>query len=193
MSEYIICSRCEEKPAAICISCLTDCMEELKQQPIAGEFTANMRILIKQFGHLSRKNSLEACDRLDSAEASRNEEYAFRLKIEKQRDGLKVEIKELKHDLQYCNARFEEVQDNNRERDKIIERLEASRKELLAACENTPATNMFSLFADFAEECFTKPSMAVYRNQFTGLATFLRSCVDRAEKMEAAIAKAKKE
>lgn len=107
------------------------------EQPIASEFTTNMRLLIKQFDHLSRKYSLEICDRLDNAKASH--------------------------------------------------------KDLLAACENSPAANMFSLFADFAEECFTKPSMAVYRNQFTGLATFLRSCVDRAEKMEAAIAKAKKE
>lgn len=36
MAEYTMCSRCEEKPAAICISCLTDCT--LKQQPIEGEF-----------------------------------------------------------------------------------------------------------------------------------------------------------
>jgi len=36
MNEYTICSRCNEKPAAICISCLTDCTD-LKQQPPAGE------------------------------------------------------------------------------------------------------------------------------------------------------------
>lgn len=62
---------------------------------------------------------------------------------------------------------------------------------LLAACKNSPAAEMFVSFANFAEQCTEKPSMAVYKSRFLGLATFLRSCVDRAEKMKAAIAKAK--
>lgn len=70
---------------------------------------------------------------------------------------------------------------------------EASKADLLEACENSPAADMFVSFANFAEQCTEKPSMAIYKGRFLGLATFLRSCVDRAEKMEAAIAKAKKE
>jgi len=80
------------------------------------------------------------------------------------------------------NEKFQTVKER-------LDQAEASKVELLTVCKNSPNANMFSLFADFAEECFTKPSMAVYRNKFNGLATFLRSCQDRAEKMEAAIAK----
>jgi len=74
---------------------------------------------------------------------------------------------------------------------KLKEKAE-SHDDLLAACEKFPTANMFSLFADFAEECFTKPSMAVYRNKFNGLATFLRSCESRAKQAEAVLPKAKK-
>ena len=83
-------------------------------------------------------------------------------------------------------------EDLTKEKCEEITRRWNSQPDLLTACENSPTDNMFSIFADFAEECFSKPSMAVYRNKFIGLATFLRSCEDRAQKIEAAIAKAKK-
>ena len=71
--------------------------------------------------------------------------------------------------------------------------LTAQRDDLLAACKNSPAPNMFTLFTHFAEECSEKPSMAVYKMNFLKLATFLRSCTDRAEKTMQAIAKAESE
>lgn len=72
-------------------------------------------------------------------------------------------------------------------------RLIAAAPDLLEACLNSPAPNMIAFFADFAEECTKKPSMAVYKSKFVGLATFLRSCKNRAERMQAVIIKAKKE
>ncbi len=63
-----------------------------------------------------------------------------------------------------------------------------SHSKLLEALKKDPAPNVFAQFADFTEDCMTKPSMAVYRSHFTGLSTFLRSCQDRAEKALQAIA-----
>lgn len=65
--------------------------------------------------------------------------------------------------------------------------------DLLAVCKKGPAPNVFAQFADFAEECMTKPSMAVYKGHFSGLAVFLRSCVSRSEESLQALAKAEKE
>ena len=69
-------------------------------------------------------------------------------------------------------------------------RLIAAAPELLEACKNSPASNMFTRFAKFAEECTEKPSMAVYKLNFMAMATFLRSCENNSQKVEAAIAKA---
>jgi len=68
--------------------------------------------------------------------------------------------------------------------------IEQQRDDLLAACENFPTANQINLFANFAEECTEKPSMAIYKGRFMTLAAFLRSCEDRVKKVEAAIAKA---
>lgn len=51
------------------------------EQPSASKFTADMRLLIEQFDHLSRKYSLEVCDRLDRAEASKAELVAVIWKL----------------------------------------------------------------------------------------------------------------
>lgn len=75
----------------------------------------------------------------------------------------------------------------------IIDRAESLNADLLEACNNSPAPNYFSTFADFAEECTEKASMAIYKGKFITLATFLRSCENRAITMQAAIAKAKSE
>lgn len=82
MSEYTICSHCNEKPAAICISCLTDCTE-LKQQPTAGAFTTMARktadnIYANDPRFWPSKSCLssyikEACDRLDNSEAEKKD------------------------------------------------------------------------------------------------------------------------
>jgi len=71
----------------------------------------------------------------------------------------------------------------------LLNQAEAINAELLTACETFPAPNIISVYADFAEECSEKPSMAIYKAKFNGLCAFLRSCEDRAEKIEAAIAK----
>lgn len=76
---------------------------------------------------------------------------------------------------------------------KVILTLQQQRNDLLKALKKGAAPNSFAIFANFAEDCMTKPSMAIYKGQFTGLATFLRSCVDRSEKTLQAIAKAESE
>jgi len=63
--------------------------------------------------------------------------------------------------------------------------------QLLEACKHSPAPNFFADFANFAEECSEKRSMAIYKGRFLALTTFLRSCVDRSEKMLAALAAVK--
>ncbi len=65
--------------------------------------------------------------------------------------------------------------------------------EMETALKRSPAPNIFAQFADFAEECMTKPSMAVYKGHFSGLAIFLRSCEGRAEESLAILARTAKE
>lgn len=86
----------------------------------------------------------------------------------------------------HCGKAFKEACD-------IIDTSEASRKDLLEACLTSHKPIWFSEYATFAEVCSLKPTMAVYKQRFVGLAKFLRSCVGEAEKIEAAIAKAQKE
>jgi len=50
-------------------------------------------------------------------------------------DSLQEQLKETKHELQYCGARFEEVQDNNRQRNKVIEQLEIEHKVYCPRCK----------------------------------------------------------
>ena len=66
-------------------------------------------------------------------------------------------------------------------------------REMETALKRSPAPNIFAQFADFAEECMTKPSMAVYKGHFSGLAIFLRSCEGRAEESLAILARTAKE
>ena len=84
---------------------------------------------------------------------------------------------------------YEEIQ--TIERAKRFVKCWNSHDKLVEALEKGPAPNVFSQFADFAEECMTKPSMAVYKGHFSGLAIFLRSCVSRSEEALQALAKAK--
>lgn len=54
---------------------------------------------------------------------------------------------------------------------------------LVKALENSPSPPTFATFTSFAENFITNSSMAVYKGRFRALATFLRSCQDRSEKI----------
>lgn len=80
--------------------------------------------------------------------------------------------------------------------DRANAQLIATAPDLLKALKNGASPDIFAQFAqfaNFAEECMAKPSMAIYKTQFAGLATFLISCVGRSEEALQAIAEAEKE
>jgi hypothetical protein len=88
---------------------------EVAGQQSTSEFTKGLRKLLDgQLTTLKLKRlytqSREACDRLDKSEA---------------------ENKELKHNLQYCGARFEEVQDDKKIMAEQIKELEAQDDEYM--------------------------------------------------------------
>lgn len=64
MSEYEMCSRCNEKPAAICISCLTDCTELSplqKAAPAMGRLLYLLAIGEARFEHSKTTSLVEFC------------------------------------------------------------------------------------------------------------------------------------
>lgn len=63
---------------------------------------------------------------------------------------------------------------------------------LLKACKGSPSQKSFADFALLAESFSQKPSMALHKQRFIAMATFLRRCESSAMNIETAISEAEK-
>jgi len=167
MNEYTLCSRCNEKPAAICISCLTDCTE---QKPAAGEFTKVFRKFLNdpesdivQWEDMSR----EACDSLDRAESENRR------------------LKKAIEDYGNNPAGFDWA---------ILEKIENQESinaDLLAACEKVQEWLDTSSLQRILVETQTNPNICADNKKVIN--ALIMGVASNLVRLEAAIAKAKKE